>query len=140
MQEYLDFAQRHMLLVMGFLAILTMLLFTEMRRLTQAFKMVGTNAAVTIMNQDSALVLDVREDKEFSAGHLVNATHIPVTTVAKRISEIEKYKDKQVLVYCRTDQRANMAARQLIKQGFNDVSVLKGGVNAWTAANLPIES
>ena len=140
MQEYLDFAQRHMLLVMGFVAILTMLIFTEMRRLTQAFKMVGTNDAVLLMNRGSALVLDVREAKEYSSGHLANAINIPVTTVVKRIGEITKYKDRPVLVYCRNDQRASMAARQLTKQGFDQVSVLKGGINTWTSANLPVET
>ncbi len=139
MQEYLDFAQRNMFLVIGFFAILAMLVFTEFRRFTQAFSMVNTNEAIQLMNHNDIMILDVREAKEFSAGHLVNSTHIPTTAIAKRASEIEKYKDKDLLVYCKTDQRASIAARQLIKLGFKKISVLKGGINAWTSANLPVE-
>ncbi len=139
MQEYLDFAQRNMFLVMGFIAILTVIIFTEFRRFTQVFTMVNTNEAVQLMNNSDLLLFDVREAKEFAAGHLVNSTHIPTGSIAKRASEFDKHKDKDILVYCRTDQRANVAARQLTKLGFKKVSVLQGGMTAWTAANLPVE-
>ena len=98
----------------------------------------NTLQATRLINQD-ALVLDVREDKEFATGHIPHSRHIPVGQLNGRIKELDKFKGKPILVSCRSGQRSAQACRILKKQGFENVTNLAGGVMAWESANLPME-
>ena len=138
MNEYMAFAQNHSLLVLGFIAILGLIVWTEFGRLTRKYKQVDVNQAVLLMNKDGSVVLDVREDNEIRAGKIQGAKHIPLGQLAKRLPELEKSKDKSVLVYCRSGNRSSFACNTLTKNGFVDVSNLAGGFLAWESANLPV--
>ncbi|MFN3750552.1 MAG: rhodanese-like domain-containing protein [Thiobacillus sp.] len=92
----------------------------------------------TRLFNDDALVLDVREDKEYAAGHIPRAKHIPLGQLASRIQEIESHKDKPVLVTCRSGNRSAHACRILKKAGFTTVFNQAGGIIAWERANLPV--
>jgi rhodanese-related sulfurtransferase len=99
---------------------------------------VDTLEATRLINQD-ALVLDVREDKEFVVGHIPKARHIPVGSLKARIAELEKFKSKPIIVNCRSGQRSAQACGILKKHGFENVVNLSGGIMAWESANLPME-
>jgi len=90
------------------------------------------------MNNEDVVVLDVREASETAGGKITKAIQIPVGAVSKRISEIEKHKDKTLLVYCKSGARAGMACKELGKHGFDKVYSLNGGLMAWQEAHLPI--
>jgi rhodanese-related sulfurtransferase len=92
----------------------------------------------TRLYNDDALVLDVREDKEFAAGHIPKAKHIPLGKLASRIQELEKHKGKPILVTCRSGQRSARACGMLKKAGFETVYNQAGGIIAWERANLPV--
>ena len=92
----------------------------------------------TRLYNDDALVLDVREDKEFAAGHIPKARHIPLGQLAGRIKELDKFKGKPILVTCRSGQRSASACRMLKKAGFETVYNQAGGIIAWERANLPV--
>jgi rhodanese-related sulfurtransferase len=92
----------------------------------------------TRLYNDDALVLDVREDKEFAASHIPKAKHIPLGQLAGRIKELDKFKGKPVLVTCRSGQRSASACRMLKKAGFETVYNQAGGIIAWERANLPV--
>ena len=92
----------------------------------------------TRLYNDDALILDVREDKEFSAGHIPKAKHIPLGQLASRLQELEKFKAKPVLVTCRSGQRSARACGMLKKAGFETVYNQAGGIIAWERANLPV--
>ena len=91
------------------------------------------------MNQGPHLSLDVRDEKDFAAGHLPRARHIPMRELSGRLGEIAKFKDKPVIVTDRGGPRAGAACRFLRKSGFSNVFQLKGGVAAWQQASLPVE-
>lgn len=93
----------------------------------------------TRLYNDDALVLDVREDKEFAAGHIPKARHIPLGQLDKRMNELEKFKRKPVLVACRSGQRSARACGMLKKAGFENVYNLAGGLLAWERASLPVD-
>ncbi len=93
---------------------------------------------VRLINGDNALILDVRENQEFQAGHIANSVHIPLSEVKNRISEIEKYKDSQVVVSCRSGHRSSRTCSLLKKNGFSHISNLKGGIMAWESDKLPV--
>jgi rhodanese-related sulfurtransferase len=99
---------------------------------------VDTLEATRLINQD-ALVLDVREDKEFDTGHIPKARHIPLGKLKERIAELEKFKTKAIVVNCRSGQRSAQACGILKKQGYENVVNLSGGIMAWESANLPME-
>jgi rhodanese-related sulfurtransferase len=92
----------------------------------------------TRLYNDDALILDVREDKEFAAGHIPKARHIPLGQLAGRLQELDKFKGRPVLVTCRTGQRSVRACGMLKKAGFETVYNQAGGIIAWERANLPV--
>lgn len=93
----------------------------------------------THLYNDDALILDVREDKEYAAGHIPKAKHIPLGKLNSRIKELDKYKNKPILVTCRSGQRSARACGMLKKAGFENVFNQSGGIIAWERANLPVD-
>ena len=79
------------------------------------------------------LLLDVRTQEEYDAGHIEGSVLIPVTELQARINEIEGYKDAVVLVYCRSGNRSVTASNILIDNGFTQVHNLLTGYNGWVA-------
>lgn len=96
-------------------------------------------AATQLINHQNALVLDVREQGEYDSGHILNSRLIPVGKLRERIGELEKYRDKPILVVCRSGMRSASACALLGKQGFAQAYNLEGGVMAWQKASLPLE-
>ena len=94
--------------------------------------------ATLMLNRDDALMLDVREAGEWTAGHIPNARHIALGQLEKQIHELEKYKTRPLIVSCQTGNRASTACAKLKKQGFEKVFNLAGGVVAWSEAGLPM--
>ncbi len=94
--------------------------------------------ATLLMNREDALMLDVRETGEWSAGHIPGARHITLAQLEKRMSEIEKFKDRPIIICCASGSRSSSACGQLKKGGFAKVFSLSGGISAWLEANLPL--
>jgi len=80
----------------------------------------------------------VREPSETTGGKIAKAIQIPVSGLGKRVGELEKHKNKTLLVYCKSGARAGIACKELGKQGFEKVYSLNGGIMAWQDAHLPI--
>jgi rhodanese-related sulfurtransferase len=92
----------------------------------------------TRLYNDDALILDVREDKEYASGHIPRAKHIPLGQLSSRLQELDKFKAKPILVTCRSGQRSARACGMLKKAGFETVYNQAGGIIAWERANLPV--
>jgi rhodanese-related sulfurtransferase len=138
MQELLDFAQRNLMLVVAFIVTAGMIIWTEYQRFTKNYKDLSATEMVQLMNHDDPLLLDVRESGELTQGVIKGAKHIPVSDLTKRVSELNKFKGRKVIAYCRSGQRSSHACRILKKHDFSDVYHLAGGVLAWESANLPM--
>jgi rhodanese-related sulfurtransferase len=87
--------------------------------------------------QSGAVLLDVREQGEWDAGHVPGAAHVPMREVTARIDEIPT--DRQVIALCRSGARSRTVAAALIGAGYDAVN-LGGGMRAWAAADLPVET
>jgi rhodanese-related sulfurtransferase len=94
--------------------------------------------ATLMINREDAVVVDVREPNEFAAGHVPNARHIPAGAVDKRLAELDRYKDKPVIVVCQSGNRSSAACSALRKSGFEKVYNLAGGIAAWEQAGMPV--
>ncbi len=105
---------------------------------SSAIAMVLPVEAVQLINHKDALVVDVRTEKEYQEGHVMNALHIPLGMLDDRIQELQVYKNHAVLVMCRTGARSGQAAIKLKKQGFTNAHNIGGGMLNWERAKLPI--
>jgi len=138
MDQMIEFTTNNAMLVGSFLALLSYLAFTEYRELTQKFSVVSPSGAIQIMNQDDTLLIDVREDNELKDAAIADHKHIPLGKVLGRLGELEKFKEKDIVVYCRSGHRSASACRTLSKNGFEKIHNLKGGIIAWKDAQLPV--
>ena len=93
--------------------------------------------ATLLLNREDALMIDVREASEWSAGHIPNSRHIAISQLKKQIHEIEKFKARPVIVNCQSGNRSSSACGTLRKLGFEKVYNLAGGIGAWREAGLP---
>ncbi|WP_283698372.1 rhodanese-like domain-containing protein [Clostridium perfringens] len=84
-----------------------------------------------INDGEVTLILDVRNEDEFAEGHLKNAIQIPVKELKENLSDIEKFKDELVLVYCRSGKRSAEAVDILKENGFKNLVHMKDGISKW---------
>ena len=94
--------------------------------------------AVLMLNRGKPLILDVRDAKEFASGHIQGAKNISSADLQNRFKEIEKFKDKPVVVHCQRGSRAKNAIKVLKAQQFSQLNNLQGGLDAWVEAKLPL--
>lgn len=90
-----------------------------------------------IRERADVLLIDVREQAEYDAGHIPGITLIPMGDIANRLAEIPK--DKTVVVSCQSGRRSSQVASFLQEQGYTNIHDLQGGFSAWQQAGLPIE-
>ncbi len=138
MQQFVEFAGNHFLLVAGFVAVALTLLVTEFTRRGQGFKMLSPNEAVAFINQNGAAIVDVSPAADFSKGHILNARNIALSRFKDPDPDVVKLISKPVLVACKTGQTAGQAATALVKQGAENVAVLRGGMAQWVSDNFPV--
>lgn len=92
-------------------------------------------ASQKIKKERSVVLLDIRTDTERKQGSIKGSHHIPITSLASRTNDLKKFKDAEIICYCRTGSRSLNAAAKLKRLGFN-ASNLKGGLLRWNAAGL----
>ena len=85
-----------------------------------------------IYKKNNILLLDVRTLDEFDGplGHIAGAILIPIQEIEQRIDELNKHKEKEIIVICRSGNRSQTGTRILISHGFNAVNMV-GGMKAW---------
>ena len=140
MSQIIEFIGNHTLLFVAFFMTLGMLVYTEYMRITSANTALSPYDATQKMNEGEAIFLDVRDESEYKTGHLLNSRSMPVTKLAERMHEVDKFKDKQIVVYCDNGMRASRAIAKLKKNGCTQLFSLAGGLAAWQKANLPTVS
>lgn len=97
---------------------------------TDSFDLIDAPALAQRLKHDSRpLVLDVRTDSEWEAGHIQGARHIHAGQIEQRLGEIPR--DRPVAVICGSGHRASIAASLLKRHGYKDVSNVAGGMTAW---------
>ena len=135
LQQVFEFIGNHPFLVGAFLVLLVLFIRNEMNR---GGRSVSPQQLVDMVNRNNALVLDVRDKKEFEAGHIVDAVNIPYASLESRLKELDRHKDRPIVVACRMGQHAGAAGTVLRKHGFEQVAKLTGGIGEWRNQNLPV--
>ena len=137
--QLLEFSTNHPILVTSFIGLLALIIFNEFRHFTQKFSVIGPSAAISLINREDTVLLDVRETAEIKDGMLNGAIHIPLSAAKSRLGELDEHKDDHVLVYCRSGNRSGSVCRQLTARGFEHVYNMSGGIMAWQDAHLPVQ-
>jgi rhodanese-related sulfurtransferase len=137
MDIYLEFAANHVLLVSALFASFFLLVFTELRRKARGLSSVEPQDAVKLINAD-AVVIDLRSAESFARGHIVNARNVPYDELTAHEDKLTRYKSQVIVTVCDAGLTASRAADALRKSGAESVYSLRGGINAWTQANLPL--
>lgn len=97
---------------------------------------VSVQQAREMIDSGDVLILDVRTQEEYNAGHIKNSTLIPVQVLDKRLNELPR--DKKILVYCRSGSRSAQASQILVNNGFKEIYNMKGGITDWTNAGYDV--
>ncbi|MHB8667553.1 MAG: rhodanese-like domain-containing protein [Burkholderiales bacterium] len=134
----MKFVMDNILLVAVALVSGTMLIWPLLRR-GAGGPSVNTLEATQLINREDALLLDIREQAEYAQAHILNSRGMPLSQLEARVGDIEKFKDRPVIVYCATGNRSSVAAATLRKHGFSKVFNLSGGFVAWQQAGLPVQ-
>ncbi len=135
MEQFLAFISHHSLLFGAFIIVSGLVIWDY---LDNTKHHINTAQAINLMNQDNALILDIRSMADFNQGHIIHAKNIPLNSLKDQLHQIQKYKEKPVIVSCKTGAQSSMACKMLKENGFEQVYNLSGGMLSWQNANMPI--
>lgn len=137
MDQLIQFIGNHLFLVIGFVVVVGLLaqnLYADMGNSNN----IGPQQATELINRENALVLDVRPMADFNTGHIIGARNVPMNGLGKHLGQLERHKQDTVIVSCRSGAQSAAACKQLQSAGFEKVYNLRGGIMAWTSANMPV--
>lgn len=126
-------------LFLALIVILALLFVNLTRNRLLGFRDVKAAEAVQLINHDDAVVIDVRSDDDFEAGHIVGAVHAPLALLEERMKDLQAYRERKVIVCCEAGRQSAHAGAALRDAGFGSVYKLSGGLMAWRSAGLPLE-
>jgi len=138
MQSFVDFLLRNWVLSLAALVLIVLLIGNELSRRLQKFRTIDPSEVARKAGREGVALIDVREPNEWKEGHIKGARHIPLGKLEGRVSELQSEAPGEVVIYCRSGNRSATAANLLIKNGFENVSHLGGGILAWESQNYPV--
>ena len=139
MDQLIEFASNNIVLAGVWVALVAMLIFSYVSGLTSSVKELSTHEATLLINKEDAVIFDTRPAKDFKTGHILGARQIkPEELREKNFKKLENSKDKPIIVVCAMGNQARGTASAMQKDGFANVNILKGGMNAWQSASLPV--
>lgn len=138
-EQLQQFIANHTIMVIAWVAIFVAVLFSFYKSATSKITVVDNAQATQLINNDEAVILDVRSDEEFRVGHIIESHQLyPTDIKTNKTQAIEKYKERALIVVDNNGLTAQGLANRLAKQGFTKVYALKDGILGWRSANLPL--
>ena len=138
MERLPEFVGNHLILVTLFIAILSVLIWNLFGTAISGIEQIPPTELTRLMNRESAVVIDIRSQEEFDKGHILNARNIPEAELQSHQKDLEKYKSNPIVACCSGGVSSPKIARSLKAMGFERIYVLRGGIQAWQSANLPL--
>lgn len=138
MDQLIEFVSNHAILSGVWVVLVIWLVFGFINSQFSPVKEISTHDATLLMNKQDAVVLDIRSANEYKKGHILGAKQVATEQVNKGdFKNLENHKGKPIIVVCAMGMSAKPVATRLLKAGFDQVSVLRGGMNTWLGAGLP---
>ena len=139
MEQFTTFLAANSMLSAAWIGIAIAIIFITIRIQMSPIKQLNNQELTFLVNKEEAVIIDIRGEKEFKTSHIIDAKHLASDKVTNNdFASLEKHKDKPIIVVCAAGITASKVANQLLKAGFSQVNLLKGGMNAWTGAGLPV--
>lgn len=136
MAQFAEFFHNHPLLFAALAVVLLALAINEVHGTLTGGKRLSAHEAVRLMNDRDPVIVDLRPAAEYKRGHLINAVNVPFNKIDESAGQWGK--DKPILLYCALGGSSVTAAEKLKKNGYSEVYPLRGGINAWLGASLPV--
>ncbi len=136
--DILPFLIQHWELSTAFVALLILVVLEERKTSVGGRFAVSPTAAVTLINREKAVVLDLRTADQFQAGHIVDALSVPFADLDTELKSLHKYQQRILLIVCPLNKSATLVMAKLRKAGFAKAQLIAGGVEAWKRAELPL--
>ncbi|NMP30529.1 rhodanese-like domain-containing protein [Thalassotalea sp. M1531] len=139
MEQLMVFAGNHPLLSTVWVGLVVAILAISIMLKMSPIKQLSPQELTFLVNKESGVIVDIRPEKDFKVSRIIDSVHLPLEKANKNdFSSLEKHKDKPIIVVCAAGLTATKVANQIAKAGFSQVSLLKGGLNAWVGAGLPV--
>ena len=135
MQLFLHFVSDQWLLFSVLSILIALLMYHEGRK---SGPTVTPQQLSTLVNRQNAVVLDIRAQKDFRSGHVIDAVNIPYDQLSQQLGQLESSRSRPVVVVCKTGQQAGAAAKLLKEKGFEQIYRLAGGMMEWRNSQLPL--
>lgn len=140
MAQFFEFFQAHIALFVALAVAVALFVANEVHGNMTGGKRMSASEAVRLINDRDPIIVDVRPVADFKRGHLLGAFHAPAAKFDDYVGQLARDKARPVLVYCALGGSSGTVVEKLRKNGFAEVYPLRGGINAWTMANLPVTS
>jgi rhodanese-related sulfurtransferase len=138
MEQVIQFITNHYWLVGAFVLTLGFVIYIETSAYFAPYKTLSPAQAVILQNHEGAVFVDIRENKELKAGKIIDSIHLPFTRFSTASSFLNKYRDKNIVIYCAAGNRSKSACARLMKEDYKKVFNLAGGINLWQKNSFPI--
>jgi rhodanese-related sulfurtransferase len=139
MEQFITFASNNGLLSAVWVGLVVMIIVITIKINLSPIKQISSQDLTFLMNKEEGVALDIRSEKDFNTSHILDAISLSNDKIIKNgFANLEKHKENPIIVVCSAGLSAGKVANDLHKAGFARVSILKGGMGAWTGAGLPV--
>lgn len=139
MAQFMEFISAHPLLAAAWVALFGMLIYSFFSAGLRKYKLVTPQELTLLVNREEAQIVDIRPVDNFRKGHIAGAKNILASKITEKGNgELEKFADRPIILVCESGMTANQSCATLSKAGRESVYCLKGGMNEWRQANLPV--
>ncbi|HBO24733.1 MULTISPECIES: rhodanese-like domain-containing protein [unclassified Providencia] len=138
-QEIMQFVSRNMLLSLVWIALLVAVVVMTFKGLFSKSKVIARSQAITLINKEEAVIVDLRTREDFRKGHIIDSINLTPSEIKdNNLGELEKHKQKPIIIVSGSGMESAKPAEQLAQYGFEKVFVLKEGIAGWAGDNLPL--
>lgn len=135
MDNLILFLDEQWLLVSAILALIAVLFFHESRK---GGAQVGAIQLANMVNHHNALVVDLRDESEFTKGHIAGAINMPYASIRTNNDALNAHKTRTLIMVCKMGQFSASIAKQLRSGGYTQVLRLRGGIAEWRRQQMPL--
>jgi rhodanese-related sulfurtransferase len=137
-EELLAFAERNLVYAVAFVVLTAAIVFNELSRVFRGYKALRPAEVTQLINQENALVVDLRASADYQKGHIAGAKNVLMSQFDPESKQLAPAKALPIVLVCENGATVNTAAKRLKKAGFERVHTLEGGIAAWQQAELPL--
>ncbi len=138
MARLFEFIGNHLFLVCLLMSLLAFLLWDIFSHVVQGVKLLLPQETTQLINREDAKVVDVRSQSEFEQGHILGAINLSGEALATKQDRLKPYQEQGIILCCNNGMASTKQARTFIMAGYSKIYCLKGGLDAWQNASLPL--